>query len=440
MNDSLRAESGGRLAGRIAVPGDKSISHRALMLGAISEGRSSLSGFLEGEDCLATAAALRALGVRIDSSGSGAMTVHGVGLHGLRAAEQPLDVGNSGTAMRLLTGLLCAQRFSSTLIGDDSLMQRPMGRIARPLGLMGANVATVNGKPPVTIEPVPGLKGIDYDLPVASAQVKSAILLAGLYAEGTTRTRCPGVTRDHTERMLADLGAKIEFDNETRVVELHGPAQLNAMDRHIPGDFSSAAFFIVAGLLGGDDELMIENVGLNPTRIGLLHILREMGGEITVHNERVIGGEPTGDLTIRRSALTGIDVPVEHVASAIDEFPVLFVAAACAQGTTRLRGAEELRHKETDRLAVMAAALLALGASVREYADGMDVIGGQLTGGRVDSCGDHRVAMAAAVASLGIRGAGTIEISNAAQVATSFPGFVETATAAGLRVSAFDDG
>lgn len=435
MNNRFRAESGGSVNGTLTVPGDKSISHRALLLSAIGAGRSRLTGFLDGEDCLATASALRAMGVAVDVRGGGEVHVEGVGMHGLQPSADALDMGNSGTAMRLLSGLLSAQSFASVLRGDESLMQRPMERVAVPLRLMGAHVETSEGCPPVRIEPANQLSPVEYKLPVASAQVKSAILLAGLYADGTTRTICPGVTRDHTERMLAGLGVRIEIDDAQHSVSLHGPASLPAADWDIPGDFSSAAFFIVAGLLAASSELEIRNVGLNPSRTGLLQILLGMGGKIEVRNERLVGGEPVGDIYVQRSELKGIDISGNWVDLAIDEFPVLFVAAAGATGVTRVRGAAELRHKETDRLAVMAALLEELGIEVHEYADGIDVVGGRIRGGRVDSCGDHRVAMAAAVAALGMRGAGVIEIANTAQVATSFPGFVATASAIGMRLS-----
>jgi len=426
------------MAGRISVPGDKSISHRALMLSAIGDGVSHIRGFLNGEDCLATMAALRALGVEIELSSEGVVIVTGVGMQGLRAPSGALDFGNSGTAMRLMAGLLCAQRFNSVLIGDASLTQRPMNRIAAPLTQMGAVIHTTQGRPPLRIAGGRTIRPIQYALPVASAQVKSAILLAGLYASGITRTICPGVTRDHTERMLAGLGADVQIDADAFTVTLKGPAKLGSIDWEIPGDFSSAAFFIVAALLAADAGAEIVNVGLNPTRIGLLHILREMGGEIEIRNERIVGGEPVGDLWVRRSELTAIDIPQAHVASAIDEFPVLFVAAAAASGTSRLRGAEELRHKETDRLAVMASALTAIGITVQEYPDGMDVTGGEIRGGALDSAGDHRVAMAMAVASL--RATAPIDISNTAQVATSFPGFVATAAGAGMQLRETDAG
>ena len=436
MSNRFRAESGGRVSGQMTVPGDKSISHRALLLSAISEGRSQLSGFLEGEDCLATLQALRALGVSISHGGDGNVLVDGVGMHGLQAPEQQLDMGNSGTAMRLLTGLLSAQNFSSVLTGDNSLLSRPMERVAAPLRQMGATVTTTDGRPPIHIAPAKSLKSVDYELPVASAQVKSAILLAGLYADGVTKTTCPGVTRDHTERMLAGMGVAIEFDADARTVALQGTARLAAMDLEIPGDFSSAAFFIVAGLIGAGDSLEIRNVGLNPTRTGMLSILRDMGAQVDIVNERIATGEPVGDLRVRRSALSGVDINSADVASAIDEFPVIFIAAACAAGTTRLRGAEELRHKESDRIATMAGVLSELGVAVTEHSDGIDIVGGDIRGGTVDSCGDHRVAMAAAVASLGLGESHSIEVLNTEEVNTSFPGFIETAAAVGLRVHA----
>ena len=332
------AAPGGSVTGRIEVPGDKSISHRALMLAAIGDGVSRLSGFLHGEDCVATLRALRALGVVITEEADGTLVVCGVGMHGLRQAGEPLDFGNSGTGMRLMTGLLAAQPFDSTLIGDASLMRRPMTRVAVPLEPIGAVIETTDGRPPLAIHGTATLRPIDYRLPVASAQVKSAILLAGLYASGVTRTWCPGVTRDHTERMLSSLGADIETNNDRHMVAVHGPARLRSIDWRIPGDFSSAAFFVVAGLLAAREHFEIGNVGVNPTRIGLLHILRAMGGRIDIVNERDIGGEPVGDLHVYRSPLVGIDVPEQHVASAIDELPVLFVAAAAARGRGRRRG------------------------------------------------------------------------------------------------------
>lgn len=421
--------------GAVAVPGDKSISHRALMLGAIAEGPSRVRGFLQGEDCTATRCALEALGVAIDEQADGELNIEGVGPRGLRAAKGPLDLGNSGTGMRLMAGLLAAQPFDSELTGDDSLRRRPMERIAAPLRAMGARIETRDGKAPLRIHGGAPLTGIDYTLPVASAQIKSALLLAGLQAAGTTVLRSPGPSRDHTERMLRALGAHVEIADDGLTVTLSGPQTLRGTDLEVPGDFSSAAFFLVAACLGAREGLTIERVGVNPTRTGLLTILEAMGARVELRNPRTAGAEPIADLYVKASELTGTDVPPELVPLAIDEFPVLFVAAAGAKGPTIVRGAEELRHKESDRIAVMAAGLEALGARVRERPDGVVIEGGRLRGGSVDSEGDHRVAMAFAVASL--IADGPIEIRNTAQVATSFPGFARVAAAAGLSI---DDG
>jgi 3-phosphoshikimate 1-carboxyvinyltransferase len=423
------------VAGTITVPGDKSISHRSLMLGAIAQGRSVVRGFLRGEDCLATQAALEALGVPIRASADGAVEIDGVGMRGLKRAAHVLDLGNSGTGIRLMTGLLAGQSFDVELTGDASLRSRPMERIAGPLRSMGANVATANGKPPIRIAGGAALHGIDYALPVASAQIKSAVLLAGLYANGKTTVRSPGPSRDHTERMLTAMGVAVEQDEPANTVSITGPATLRAVELEVPADFSSAAFFAVAGCLAAADELVITNVGINPTRIGLLSILERMGARIALTNRRVVGAEPVADLHVAKSALRGIDVPVELVPLAIDEFPILFVPAAAASGTTTVRGADELRTKETDRLAVMAAGLRAIGARVEELPDGLVVHGGDTLGaGRVDARGDHRIAMSFAVASL--LATGPIENDNTAEVATSFPGFLGTAAAVGLRVEA----
>ena len=421
------------LHGTLEVPGDKSVSHRGVMLSAIAEGTSTIRGFLRAEDSLATLAAMRQMGVAVDERADGALIVHGVGMHGLEAPTTTLDLGNSGTAMRLMTGLLAAQRFDSCLVGDASLMQRPMGRVADPLNRMGARVATESGRPPMRITAVEGLHGIELELPVASAQVKSALLIAGLYARGKTRITSPGVTRDHTERMLVSMGVDLAVGQSGRDVAVIGPQSLRALEITVPGDFSSAAFFIVAGCLSRGSALRINNVGVNPTRIGLLEILELMGARIDVVEMRSAGNEPVADLIAHPSELKGIEVPERLVALSIDEFPVLFVAAAAARGTTRVHGAEELRHKETDRLAAMAHALSSVGVEVNETADGLEITGGSIAGGCVDSCGDHRVAMAMVVASL--RAAETIEIANTAQVATSFPSFAEVACSVGFDVS-----
>jgi 3-phosphoshikimate 1-carboxyvinyltransferase len=418
------------VAGELTVPGDKSISHRALMLGGIAEGQTSISGFLASEDCLATLAALGALGVRIERPAETQVSVHGVGRDGLTGAARALDLGNAGTAIRLLMGLLAGQRFDSTLIGDASLMRRPMERVATPLRSMGARIDTDAGKPPVRIHGGAVLQGIDYALPMASAQVKSALLLAALYAHGTSSVTEPAPTRDHTERMLRGFGVALECAGGR--VSLAGGQRLRGCEIQVPGDFSSAAFFIVAGCLAARQGLTIRNVGVNPTRTGLLAMLRLMGADIEVQPYRGEAPEPVADIHVRASALRGIRVPEALVALAIDEFPVFFIAAAAAEGESVVTGAAELRVKESDRLAVMAAGLKALGIECELLSDGLRIQGGRMRGGRIDSHGDHRVAMAFAVASLIASDA--IEIDDVANVATSFPGFPRLARAAGLAL------
>ncbi len=424
-----------RVTGSLAVPGDKSISHRSILLAALATGASEVRGFLASEDCLASLAAMRALGVRIEQPSPTQVRVHGAGLHGLAGAAHPLDMGNAGTAMRLFAGLLAAQAFDSRLIGDQSLMRRPMERVAKPLREMGADVRTHDGKPPVDIGGGRRLRGIDYRMPVASAQVKSAILLAGLYADGPTTVTAPAVCRDHSERMLQGAGVRVETRGLTTV--LHPPERLESQHLQVPGDFSSAAFFIVAGLLGAAGEgLVLQNVGLNPTRTGLLDILRSMGGRIEVENARTSGAEPVGDLRVHASRLAGVRIAPELVPLAIDEFPVLFVAAACAEGETVVSGALELRVKESDRIAAMAAGFEALGVAHEVRSDGMCIHGRAegpaFGGGEIDSRGDHRIAMAFCIASL--RAAQPIAVRDTANVATSFPGFVDLARSAGLDV------
>src|SRR5882724_10896658 len=425
------AGPGGVARGELTVPGNKSISHRSLMLGGIAEGVTDITGFLAGEDCLATLRALQALGVRIERPEDQHVIVHGVGPHGLRAAAKPLDMGNAGTAMRLSMGLLAPQSFNSTLIGDESLMSRPMERAATPLRLMGANIKTVNGRPPVEINGTP-LTGIDYALPVASAQVKSAILLAGLQASGQTRVTEPAPTRDHTERMLRAFGVKITQQGATATIE--GGQTLRGTQVVVPADFSAAAFFLVAGCLAAEKPLLLRKVGINPTRTGLLQLLLQMGADIRVHpHPGPKDAEPIADIEIRKSRLKGITVSEDLVPLSIDEFPVFFVAAACAEGETLVRGAEELRVKETDRLAAMAEGLTTLGVENKLQPDGLWIRGGAgFKGGTVDSRGDHRIAMSFAVASL--RARGEIEILDIANVATSFPGFVEISRTAGLHI------
>ncbi len=430
---SFHLKPGGRLQGRLRVPGDKSISHRAIMFGALAEGVTHVTGFLEGEDALATLNAFRRMGVEIEGPEEGRVTIHGVGMHGLKAPEGPLDVGNSGTSMRLLCGLLAGQGFEVTLTGDRSLSGRPMRRVTLPLAEMGANIeTTAAGTAPLVIHPVEQLQGIDYRMPVASAQVKSCLLLAGLYARGRTRTTEPAPTRDHTERMMRGFGYEIQREGATAT--LTGGGRFTACDLDIPGDISSAAFFLVGATIAEGSDLLLEHVGINPTRIGVINILREMGADIEVLNERDAGGEPVADLRVRASRLRGIRIPEEQVPLAIDEFPALFVAAACAEGETVLTGAGELRVKESDRIQVMADGLVALGIDARPTPDGMVIRGGQLKGGRVESHGDHRIAMSFAIAAL--RASGAITITDCANVNTSFPGFVPLAAGAGLDITA----
>jgi 3-phosphoshikimate 1-carboxyvinyltransferase len=431
----FEAQPARSVSGAVAVPGDKSISHRSLLLCGIAEGDSEVTGFLASEDCLATLAAMRALGVHIETLSPTHVVIHGVGLRGLRAANHALDMGNAGTAMRLFTGLLSAQSFDSQLIGDASLMKRPMERVAKPLRDMGADVRTRNGVPPVDIGGGRSLHGIEYRMPVASAQVKSAILLAALYADSATTVIAPAINRDHSERMLESCGVRLDIDGLRTT--LHAPTALANQRLDVPGDFSSAAFFIVAGLLGAAAAgLLIRNVGLNPTRTGLLDILRGMGGEIEIRNRRDSGAEPVADLLVRKSALRGINVPVELVPLAIDELPVLFIAAACATGETVITGAEELRVKESDRIAAMSAGLQALDVAHEMLPDGMRIegrgAGPAFSGGEIDSFGDHRIAMSFTIASL--RAAGPLSIRDVANVATSFPGFVGLARSVGLDV------
>ncbi len=420
------------ISGRIAVPGDKSISHRAVIFGAIAEGLTRVSGFLPGEDTLATAAILSSLGVAIDRVGHTELTIAGVGLHGLHGANNALDCGNAGTAMRLLAGLLAGQKFESILVGDESLTRRPMRRVIDPLARMGAMIeSSTAGTAPLRISPVASLTAIDYLCPVASAQIKSCVLLAGLYAEGTTRVTEPAATRDYTERMLAGLGADVRVDRLS--VELKPGRELHAGPIAVPGDFSSAAFFLVAGAIAPQGELIVENVGLNPRRTGLLDCLLEMGADIEVLDRRTVAGELVGDLRVRASQLRGIEVPPARVPDMIDEFPAFSIAAACASGVSRITGAHELRVKESDRLGAMAAGLKILGVTIDEYADGMAIEGRELlSGGSIDSRGDHRIAMSFAIAAL--RASAAIEVRDCANVDTSFPGFAALATNCGITI------
>ncbi len=430
-------EPADEISGQVQVPGDKSISHRAIMFGALAEGLTQVQGFLEGEDCLATMSAFQKMGVSITRSAPGAVTIKGVGIKGLQAPGVPLDVGNSGTSMRLLLGLLAAQSFDTVLIGDESLSQRPMTRVTEPLTAMGGCFETTKaGTAPVKILASSSLSAIDYQLPMASAQVKSAVLLAGLYAQGETQVTEPASTRDHTERMMQAFGVQLKRTEQT--VSVEGGAVLRATDLQVPADISSAAFFMVAAALASRGELQLKQVGVNPTRTGVLHILRRMGANITLSNERLFGTEPVADIIVRPSVLRGIHIPVEWVPLAIDEFPVIFVAAACCEGETVLTGARELRVKESDRIQVMADGLQRLGVEAVPTPEGMRIQGrahlseAVFSGGVVESHGDHRIAMAFAVAS--VRAKAPIMIRDCANVATSFPNFTELAGQIGLHM------
>lgn len=426
------AEPGGTVRGELRVPGDKSISHRAIMFGAIAEGVTEVSGFLEGEDALHTLQAFRDMGVAVTGPEQGRLSIYGVGMRGLAAPGKPLYLGNSGTAMRLLCGLLAPQTFDSELQGDESLSVRPMNRVAGPLRGMGANIDTAEGgRPPLHIHGA-ALNGIDYVMPVASAQVKSCILLAGLYAQGTTRVTEPAPCRDHTERMLEGFACKLERSEDGRSVSIRGGQKLQATHIDVPADISSAAFFMVAASITPGSDLTLRHVGINPTRTGIIELLRLMGADLQLENEKLVGGEPVADIRVRHAPLKGIDVPEAQIPLAIDEFPVLFVAAACAEGDTVLHGAEELRVKETDRIQVMADGLSALGVSLETFADGIRISGGRIGGGEVDSKGDHRIAMAFTVASLVADG--PIVIRDCANVATSFPRFVNMANSVGIQL------
>lgn len=412
-------EAGGPLTGRVEIPGDKSISHRALMLGAVATGITQIHGFLDGEDTIATLEALRALGVKIDHDRPCQVTVNGVGLHGLKEARAPLYLGNSGTSARLLAGLLSGQDFNSELTGDASLQTRPMRRITKPLQRMGAAIhCSDRGTLPITIEGGGKLTGISYQLPVASAQLKSALLLAGLYAAGRTCVAEPAVTRDHTERMLAHFGCPVQRADH-RICITAG--SLRGAEVQVPADISSAAFFMVGASIAKGSDLVLECVGVNPTRSAVIDILQAMGADIRLENRRDLGTEPVADIRVRYSKLHGIDIPPDTVSIAIDEFPVLFVAAACAEGRTVLAGAAELRVKESDRIAVMEQGLTALGVQVQARDDGIIIDGGALLGGTIDSHGDHRIAMAFAIAGLAARG--PVTIHDCANIETSFPGF-----------------
>ncbi|RDH89997.1 MAG: 3-phosphoshikimate 1-carboxyvinyltransferase [endosymbiont of Seepiophila jonesi] len=435
-NIKFHIKPGGSLTGSLRVPGDKSISHRSIMLGSLAEGVTEVTGFLEGEDSLATLNAFRRMGVEIAGPDAGKVVIHGVGRHGLKAPDAPLDLGNSGTSMRLLSGLLAGQGFEVTLSGDSSLSGRPMKRVTEPLVQMGAKIDTAEGgTAPLVIHANRSMQGMDYRLPMASAQVKSCVLLAGLYAAGETCVTEPAPTRDHTERMLEGFGYAIR--REGARVCLTGGGKLSACNIDVPSDISSATFFMVGATIAEGSDVTLEHVGINPTRDGVINILRLMGAQIEVFNERTVGGEPVADIRVRSSRLKGIPIPEDQVPLAIDEFPAIFVAAACAEGETILTGAEELRVKESDRIQVMADGLNTLGIDAKTTPDGIVIQGGTIQGGRVDSHGDHRIAMSFAMAAL--RATGDIHIDDCANVNTSFPGFTGLAGGAGLQISSLED-
>jgi len=431
---AFRIEPGGQLQGQLRVPGDKSISHRAVILGSLAEGRTRVAGFLQAEDTLNTLAAFQQMGVPIELAAGGSVEIQGVGLYGLKAPQGVLELGNSGTGLRLLCGLLSGQPFDSCLAGDDSLNRRPMGRIIDPLSQMGAQISSAEGRPPLMIKGGQLLHGISYAMPMASAQVKSALLLAGLYASGQTTVFEPGLARDHTERMLRGFGWVVESSGGQ--ISLTGGGKLRGCDVDVPADISSAAFFLVGAAITPGSDLTLRHVGVNPTRVGVLNILRAMGADIMVTNEATVGGEPVADLRVRGGSLHGVEIAATDVPLAIDEFPALFIAAACAEGETLLRGASELRVKETDRIAAMAAGLTELGITNEVYPDGIHIVGGTLRGGSVESFGDHRIAMAFAIA--GLRADGPILVEQCANVATSFPDFVALAATAGLQIELLD--
>jgi 3-phosphoshikimate 1-carboxyvinyltransferase len=422
---------GGSLNGKLRVPGDKSISHRSIMFGSLAEGVTEVDGFLEGEDSLATLEAFRAMGVDIQGPDKGHILIHGVGMHGLTAPAKDLYLGNSGTSMRLLAGLLAGQDFDVTMTGDESLSKRPMKRVTDPLASMNAQVkGSELGTPPLDITGGRDLAGIDYEMPVASAQVKSCLLLAGMYANGRTCVSEPAPTRDHTERMLSAFGYEVKVD--ANKVCLEGGGKLASTKIDIPADISSAAFFMVGASIAEGSDLLLQHVGMNPTRIGVINILKMMGADIVLEKEYFAGGEPVADIRVRSSQLQGITIPEDQVPLAIDEFPVIFVAAACAQGETVLHGAEELRVKESDRIQAMADGLIRLGIKAEPLPDGIVVQGGDIQGGEVDSFGDHRIAMSFAMAAL--RAHGPIHIRNCANVNTSFPDFIELSRRTGLKI------
>ena len=429
-NTNFRIEPSNSIIGKVNIPGDKSISHRAIILAAIADGESRIKNFLQGEDTLATIRVFQKMGVNIKNDGD-IIIVKGVGLHGLCAENPTLDFGNSGTSVRLLSGLLSAQNFSSQLIGDESLMKRPMFRIINPLQKMNAKInCTDLGTLPIKIEGGQKIEGIEYELPIFSAQLKSCLLLAGLYAEGTTKIIENMATRDHTERMLANFShSVIKKGNQ---ISIKKADRLIGCEIIVPGDFSSAAYFIVAAILTPNSNIILENVGVNPTRNAMIKIMKLMGADVELKNERLESGEPVATIYAKTSKLIGIDIPEELVPVAIDELPIILVAAACAKGKTKLSGAAELRVKESDRIQSMLDGFISLGIKVKALEDGMIIEGGQYNGGVINSNDDHRIAMAFSIA--GIIAKAPIIINSCKNVATSFPEFVDTAKHLGMNI------
>ena len=429
-NTNFRIEPSNSIIGKVNIPGDKSISHRAIILAAIADGESRIKNFLQGEDTLATIRIFQKMGVNIKNDGD-IIIVKGVGLYGLHAENPTLDFGNSGTSVRLLSGLLSAQNFSSQLIGDESLMKRPMFRIIKPLQKMNAKInCTDSGTLPIKIQGGQKIEGIEYELPIFSAQLKSCLLLAGLYAEGTTKIIENIATRDHTERMLANFShSVIKKGNQ---ISIKKADRLIGCEIIVPGDFSSAAYFIVAAILTPNSNIIIENVGVNPTRNAMIKIMKLMGADVELKNERLESGEPVATIYAKTSKLIGIDIPEELVPIAIDELPIILVAAACAKGQTKLSGAAELRVKESDRIQSMLDGFISLGIKVKALEDGMIIEGGKYNGGVINSNDDHRIAMAFSIA--GIVAKAPIIINSCKNVATSFPEFVDTAKHLGVNI------
>lgn len=425
-------EAGGNVNGVVTVPGDKSCSHRAVIFASLANGESVIDGFLAGEDSLNTARAFQSMGVTIDRPSETSLKIKGVGLHGLQAPSEPVYMGNAGTGMRLIAGILAAQSFASRITGDESLSGRPMGRIIKPLRQMGARLSgDENDKPPLAVEPVDAIQAIHYDLPVASAQVKSCVLLAGLYADGKTSVTEPAPTRDHTERMLRAFGYNVDTDDSR--IALQGNGELTGCNLTIPADISSAAFLMVAASIAKNSDVTLKGVGINPTRTGVIDILKLMGADITLSNQHTAGDEPVADIRIRSAELKGVDIPEHLVPLAIDELPVVFVAAAVAKGTTRVTGAEELRVKESDRIAAMAEGLVAIGVDATPTPDGMIINGSTIRGGTVETHFDHRIAMSFCVAAL--CSDEPVMVKDTQHIDTSFPGFFDLMKSLGMSMS-----